>query len=390
MFEDFSFSSPSSSRPPRLTPTPTDDDKPMTDCDALISPMSSRCPSPRSFAAPRFPRSRSLYFRSPPQQQTQQAPTSVPFSAYDKHRLSIGTLTKKLHEHSIQAENTASAENGSYPASPTSPSEPQLPTPPRSSFPCNSNFPGYVLTPPDTDHDDEGYASPISPSLSGSGSASGGSPTLQSPALIPTPTSAPLDCCPDFLQPKPNTDPSPTSAFVTDQISIRTRRQHISRLQGQYTPSDIESIRRALLAAADEDMRQSRSQWNFNPNSLISEFSEACHPSSLPPTQGSRRRRTSSLQRSRVRSPVSPDSTSGPPFSGSGSGDAHQMQTRRKSMCTTSNTTSTSSRIEKSYQSSADRDRERGRGRKKSEAGLRRKSLVSAALASMIESGESI
>ncbi|KAL4994752.1 hypothetical protein BDV10DRAFT_144877 [Aspergillus recurvatus] len=383
MFEDFSFSSPSSSRPPRLTPT-DDDNKPMTDCDALISPMSSRCPSPRSFAAPRFPRSRSLYFRPPPQQQPQQAPTSVPSSAYDKHRLSIGTLTKKLHEHSIQAENT------SYPASPSSPSETLLPTPFRSSFPYNSNFPGYVLTPPDTDHDDEGYASPISPSLSGSGSISGGSPTPQSPSLIPTPTSAPLDFCPDFLQPKPNTDPSPTSASAVDQISIRTRRQHISRLQGQYTPSDIESIRRALLTAADEDMRQAQPQWNFNPNFLLSEFTEACHPSSLPPTQGPRRRRTISLQRSRVRSPVSPDSTSASPSPGSGFGDTRQIQTRRKSVCTTSTSTSTSSRIEKNYHSSADRDRERGRGRKKSEAGLRRKSLVSAALASMIESGESI
>ncbi|KAL6235907.1 hypothetical protein BDW75DRAFT_229949 [Aspergillus navahoensis] len=378
MFEDFSFSSPSSSRPPRLTPT--DDDKSMTDCDALISPMSSRCPSPRSSAAPRFPRSRSLYFRPPPQQQPQQAPTSVPFSAYDKHRLSIGTLTKKLHEHSIQAENT------SYPASPSPPSEPQLLTPPRSSFPYNSTFPGYVLTPPDTDHDDEGYVSPISPSLSGSGSVSGGSPTPQSPSLIPTPTSAPLDFCPDFLQPKPNTDP--TSASAAGQISIRTRRQYISRLQGQYTPSDIESIRRALLAAADEDMRQAQSQWNFNPNSLLSEFTEACHPSSLPPTQGPRRRQTISLQRSRVRSSVSPDSTCPCPSSGSGFGDTQQTQTRRKSMCTTS--TSTSSRIEKNYHSSADRDRERGRRRKDSEAGLRRKSLVSAALASMIGSGESI
>ncbi|KAL4908377.1 hypothetical protein BDW74DRAFT_100172 [Aspergillus multicolor] len=386
MFEDFSFSSPSSSRPPRLTPTPTDDDKPMTDCDStMISPMSSRCPSPRSFAAPRFPRSRSLYFRSPQPQQPQQAPTSVPFFAYDKHRLSISTLTKKLHEHSIQTENT------SCPTSPSSPLEPQLPTPPRSSFPFNPNFPGYVLTPPDTDLDDEGYASPISPSLSGSGSASGGSPTPLSPSLLPTPTSAPLDFCPDFLQPKPaSADLPPTSASASAadaQISIRTRRQHMSRLQGQYTSSDIESIRRALLAAADEDMRQANAnaeaQWNLNPGSLLSEFTEACHPSSLPPTQGPRRRRTISLQRSRVRSPVSPE-----PTSGSGIADTHQMQMRRKSMCTASATSS--SRIEKNYHSSSDRDRERCRGRKKSEAGLRRKSLVSAALASMIGSGESI
>ncbi|KAL4932088.1 uncharacterized protein BDV17DRAFT_214876 [Aspergillus undulatus] len=367
MFEDFSFTSPSSSRPPRLA---ADDDKPMTDCDALISPMSSRCPSPRSFSAPRFPRSRSLYFRSPQHQQQppqQQAPTSVPFSAYDSHRLSIGTLTKKLHEHSIQNSNESQA-----PPSPTSP--------PRSSYSYSSSsrhFPGYVLTPPDTDHDDEGYASPISPSTSLS-------PTPQSPSLMPCPTSAPLE-----LQ-FPDTDPfqtqtqSQSPSQAPDYTTLRTHRQTISRLQGQYqySPSDIESIRRALLSAADDEMRR-----------CTPLTTESCHPSSLPPAQEKRRRRTVSLQRSRVRSPVSPEPLLGPgspePLlgpgghaSGSGVGDT---QMRRKSMTMTTGMSGTSSsRIEKSYYSSAERERERGR--KKSEAGLRRKSLVSAALASMIES----
>ncbi|KAL4780590.1 hypothetical protein BJX76DRAFT_39503 [Aspergillus varians] len=339
MFEDFSFSSPSSSRPPRLGP---DDDKVMADSDAMISPMSSRCPSPRSFAAPRFPRSRSLYFRSPQQQPQQQPPpTSVPFSAYDNHhRLSIGTLTKKLHEHTIQNPSSATAD---YPSHPTSPSR----TPPPRSSSSSTRFPGYFLTPPDTDHDDEGYASPMSPSHSLS-------PTPQSPSLIPT--SAPLDLC----------DPDPASVPSTEPYtsSVRSRRQHMSRLQGQYTPHDLDAIRHTLLATADQETR------NFNPL-----LTEACHPSSLPPSQG-RRRRTISLQRqSRVRSPVSPE-----PAPGSG-----EIQSRRKSMCTGAGggtlAPTSSSRIEKSYQSSADRDR----GRKKSEAGLRRKSLVSAALASMIE-----
>ncbi|KAL2814898.1 hypothetical protein BDW59DRAFT_176291 [Aspergillus cavernicola] len=329
MFEDFSFSSPSSSRPPRLA---LDDDRLMTDSDSLISPMSSRCPSPRSFSAPRFPRSRSLYFRSP----QQQPPTSVPFSAYDHHRLSIGTLTKKLHEHTIQ---NPSGGHTSRAASPSST--------PRS--PYSSRFPGYVLTPPDTDHDDEGYGSPVSPSLS---------PQPQSPFL--NPTSAPLDLQSD-LQMHSDLSADPNS-------SVRTRRQHISRLQVQYTSSDLDVIRRTLLAAADDDVRK------FDPL-----LTEACHPSSLPPTQ-SRRRRTVSLQRSRVRSPVSPDAGPGPgPSSGSGSGDT---QSRRKSVSGTGALAAHSNRIEKNYQSSSNRDR------KKSEAGLRRKSVVSAALASMIENEE--
>ncbi|KAL4913786.1 hypothetical protein BDW62DRAFT_158031 [Aspergillus aurantiobrunneus] len=343
MFEDFSFSSPSSSRPPRLAP---DDDRLMTDCDSMISPLSSRCPSPRSSSAPHFPRSRSRYFRSPQHQQL--PPTSVPYDHH--HRLSIGTLTKKLHEHTIQ--NSSSTEHPSRPVSPSTP------TPPRPSF--SSRFPGYVLTPPDTDQDDEGYASPISPSQSLS-------PTPGSPSL--NPTSAP----PDLYEP----DFPPALAPPADpHVSVRSRRQHISRLQGQYTPSDLETIRRTLLATADEEMRQ------YNPL-----LTEACHPSSLPPTQGPRRRRTVSMQRpSRVRSPVSPD----PPIPNSGSG-VGDTQSRRKSMSNGASTgtggtlaPTSSSRIEKNYQTSSDRDR----GRKKSEASLRRKSMVSAALASMIENGE--
>ncbi|KAL4808227.1 hypothetical protein BDV18DRAFT_134492 [Aspergillus unguis] len=346
MFEDFSFSSPSSSRPPRL-----DDDKLMTDCDALISPMSSRCPSPRSFAAPRFPRSRSLYFRSP---QQQQPPTSVPFSAYDHHRLSIGTLTKKLHEHTIQT--TDGNSERSCPTSPTSS------TPPRSSPRLPVNFPGYVLTPPDTDtdHDDEGYASPISPL------------TPQSPSLISTPTSAPLDHpidirrqSPDLLDLPPTSGGAGTSAG-TDPFTIRSTRQNLSRIQGQYASSDIDNVRRALLAAADEEMQLRQ----YSPV-----LTESCHPSSLPPSQG-RRRKTIGSQRSRVRSPVSPD----PPIPNSGSGiGSGDVQMRRKSVGALG--TATGARIEKNKNKSL----HHGPDRKKSEAGLRRKSMVSAALASMIE-----
>ncbi|KAL4941865.1 hypothetical protein BDV06DRAFT_172299 [Aspergillus oleicola] len=364
MFEEFSFTSPSSSRPPRLG----------ADDDALISPMSSRCPSPRSLSAPRFPRSRSLYFRSPQQQQQQQpqAPTSVPFSAYDGHRLSIGTLTKKLHEHSIQSctdKIGMGKGEAQAPPSPTSPTRPGSAY--SSSTRFGSHFPGYVLTPPDTDLDDEGYASPLSPSTSLS-------PTPQSPSLMPCPTSAPAPAPAPLEPPFCDTDLSSPAGQVPDYTTLRTHRQTISRLQGQYqySPSDIESIHRALLSAADDEMRR------CNAGYLVT---ESCHPSSLPPSQERRRRRTVSLQRSRVRSPVSPEPGLGSgPASGSGVGDTG----RRKSICVPG--TGSGSKIEKHYVSSSDRDRERERGRKKSEAGLglRRKSLVSAALASMIESEE--
>ncbi|KAL4791889.1 hypothetical protein BDV19DRAFT_284817 [Aspergillus venezuelensis] len=370
MFEDFSFTSPSSSRPPRLA---ADDDRLMSDSDALISPMSSRCPSPRSFAAPRFPRSRSLYFRQPQHQQQQQpqAPTSVPFSAYDDHRLSIGTLTKKLHEHSIQsATDRIGRANSQVPPSPTSPTRPGSAYSFSTRF--GSHFPGYVLTPPDTDLDDEGYASPISPSTSLS-------PTPQSPSLMPCPTSAPAPAPAQLGPPFCETDlsPSASAAQVPDYTTLRTHRQTISRLQGQYqySPQDIDSIRRALLSAADDEMRR------CNAGYLAT---ESCHPSSLPPSQERRRRRTVSLQRSRVRSPVSPEPNLGGPASGSGVGDTG----RRKSVCVPGS--GSGSRIGKQYVSSSERDqRERERGRKKSEVvGLRRKSVVSAALASMIESEE--
>ncbi|KAI9376049.1 hypothetical protein BJX61DRAFT_7274 [Aspergillus egyptiacus] len=323
MFEDFSFSSPSSSRPPRLA---LDDDRLMTDSDSMISPMSSRCPSPRSFAAPRFPHSRSFYFRSA----QQQPPTSVPFSAYD-HRLSIGTLTRKLHEHTIQ--NPSTVEHTSRPDSPTSTSNS------RSSY--SSRFPGYVLTPPDTDHDDEGYGSPISPSLS---------PQPQSPFL--SPTSAPLDSQPD-LQIPADLSADPYSS------SVRTRRQHITRLQVQYTSSDLDAIRHALVSATDEDIRK-----------LDPLLTESCHPSSLPPPKA-RRRRTVSSQRYRVRSPVSPDAPA-----------SDDISPRRKSTCGAGTLASHSGRVEKNYQTSS------GRDRKKSEAGLRRRSVVSAALSSMMEREE--
>ncbi|KAB8079496.1 hypothetical protein BDV29DRAFT_164537 [Aspergillus leporis] len=326
MFEDFSFSSPSSTRPPRLAFD--GDDKLMVDSDSsLISPLSSRCPSPRSRTTHRIPRplprSRSSHFRSA------QPPTSVPLSAYEQHhkRLSISTLTRKLHEHTIQSANHEARFD--RPATPTSPQSIDMAT----------RFPGYFLTPPDTDQDDEGLcdsSSLTSPSLS---------PQPQSPFL--SPTSVPLVSSEPFHQ---NADLDPLSnGGIQDSWNIRAQRQNISRLQCNH--SEIEAIRHALFS---EDQKSNA----FDP--------DACHPSSIPP-QKSPRRRAATLQRNRFRPQLGPSLLDPPTTDSKG---------RRMS----SSVAVQASRIEKSYPSSSSRD-----FRKKSEQGLRRKSLVSAALASMAE-----
>jgi hypothetical protein len=254
MFEDFSFSSPSS-RPTRLALDP--EERLMVDNDSLISPLSSRCPSPQS----RFRRRRT------------QPPTSVPYP-YEAHaqtknhnRLSISTLTQKLHEHTLSPHA----------------SHPNPIAPPRT---------GYVLTPPDTDHDDD-------LSLS---SASASSPTFP-------------DADADFgLAPPPD---------------IRSQRQHISRMQ--CNESSVEAMR-----------------------SLLEEDEDECHPSSLPVRASPRRR----LARSRF----------GP------------EERRRKSSAGV-----LASRVEKGSGHHGGHGHHANAYGKRDGVGLRRKSLVSAALASMVE-----
>lgn len=245
MFEDFSFTSPSS----HANHLSFEDDRLMIDTDSLISPLSSRCPSPQSRLRNR------RNFRSQP-------PTSVPFpydDCKDSKRLSISTLTQKLHEHTL---------------SPGDRHNDRL-------SPGRRHYAGYVLTPPDTDHDDES----LSPS----------SPTFP-------------------VHPSFNED-------------IRSQRQHISRLQ--CDESEVDAMRSLIEEPGEED----------------------CHPSSLPPRH-SPRRRAATLSRSRF----------GP-----------EEERRRKSSAGV-----LASRIEKDRHG-------HGHGNGKRNEGLRRKSLVSAALASMIE-----
>lgn len=329
MFEDFSFSSPSSTR------LDADDDRVMLDCDSgLISPLSSRCPSPKSFyhrPQRSLPRPRSSLFRP----SHQQPPTSVPFPyAYDHYnkRLSITTLTKKLHEHTLNNPEFALVTDDRQPLSPTSPQSMS------DMVPGSARFPGYFLTPPDTDQDDnEGL-------YDSSSMTSSPQSTPQSPFLRPT--SVPAECMSLSSSDNRGREISPISISNQDKQSIRTKRQHMSRLQCNST-TGVDAVRRALEEEALE----------MDP--FVGE--DDCHPSSLPPQLSPPRRRA---KRTRPR----PMAASGGLYELS----VPESHARRKS----SSCGPSSHRIDKSY----------GRDlRKRSEQGLRRKSLVSAALASMAE-----
>ncbi|KAJ9481093.1 hypothetical protein VN97_g12412 [Penicillium thymicola] len=303
MFEDFSFTSPSS-RPPRLALDP--DDRLMVDSDSnLISPLSSRCPSPQSQRFRNISRSRSSHYH-----RNQQPPTSVPFPYDSDHkRLSISTLTQKLHEHTLTTPPTGDIQprNGRH-----------------TNTPGSRRYPGtgYVLTPPDTDHSDD---SGVGECLSSPSASSTTSPTFMPPDL--------LSDLPDFGLEHPfYPQPHP---YHQD---VRMQREQISRLQ--CNESEVEAMQRSLL---DEP-----------PSTPDLCDEDDCHPSSLPP-RSSPRRRAVTLARSRF----------GPEGSGEG-------RARRKS----SSAGVLASRVEKSHY---------GGFGKRNEQGLRRKSLVSAALASMVE-----
>ncbi|OQE08816.1 hypothetical protein PENVUL_c008G04236 [Penicillium vulpinum] len=313
MFEDFSFTSPSS-RPGRLALDA--DDRLMVDSDSnLISPLSSRCPSPQSQRFRNISRSRSHFHRS------QQPPTSVPFPYdSDSKRLSISTLTQKLHEHTLSTpsdpQHTHTHRDGIYTSGRHTPGRRHLGH-------------GYVLTPPDTDHSDD---SCVGDYLSSPSVSSTTSPTFNPPEDL-------LSDLPDFGLGHPFYPEPQPHAYHQD---VRMQRQQISRLQCNET--EVEAMQRSLL---DEPSPVSTSDFRDE---------DDCHPSSLPP-RSSPRRRAVTLARSRF----------GP--------EGGVEWRRRKS----SSGAVLASRVEKSHYAFAG---------KRNEPGLRRKSLVSAALASMVENDD--
>ncbi|OJD11797.1 hypothetical protein ACJ73_09466 [Blastomyces percursus] len=117
MFEDFSFTSPRRKNRDSLIPS-YDEDMEIACEDHLISPFSSRSPSPvprcrNSKDHPLLPRHPRHSFQLGP------APTSIPYNYGDRHRLSIRTLTKKLNAQSL--DNDANSDSDIGPTLPVTP-----------------------------------------------------------------------------------------------------------------------------------------------------------------------------------------------------------------------------------------------------------------------------
>ncbi|KAJ5900270.1 uncharacterized protein N7473_004340 [Penicillium subrubescens] len=233
MFEDVSFPSPSSpsSRPTHLTVD--GDDRLMGDCNSmLISPLSSRS---------RFTNCRSQ----------QQPLASIPFP-YEPKRLSISTLTQRLHEHTLQAPSGGETSDQGRPR--------------HDRAWLSSQYFDDVLTPPDVGHDENRHCHP---SLS--------------PCSNSSPTTIPLEF-PSLDRPDcPN-----LTIIRPDHFRIRMERQHISHIQ--CIEGDIDSICRNILA---DD--------SFYPDGLRE---DDYHPSSLPP-RSSPRQSPATLHRSRFGPPDS-------------------------------------------------------------------------------------
>lgn len=323
MFEDFSFSSPSSNG--SLCLAIDTEDRNMTDCDSMVSPLSSRCPSPPTFyRVPRpLSRHKSSHFRPLP-------PTSNPYDS--KRRLSITTLTQKLHAHTL-AHNDGQEQSEDHAVSPSSSTF-------ESEGPGSAKYAGYVLTPPDTDHDDEGYDETSS-------LASLSYPSPHSPFL--SPTSVPCEYLPSDTNIESSSDVE--KGMGDGHLHVRLQRQRISRLQCNAM-SGVDAIKLALLA--EEERRH------------LESLGEDCHPSSLPPLSPPGRR-GSAFARNRFRR----ESVLGSSCDRSGA----DAKGRRRSAAIPGSTLS--HRIDKGHYQVAGRDL-----RQKSDQELRRKSVVCAALES--------
>ncbi|KAK2784124.1 hypothetical protein FQN52_009289 [Onygenales sp. PD_12] len=319
MFEDFSFSSP-----PKgdrgLSANHCGDM--LLDCDSnLVSPLSSRCPSPVLFPRsskdhPLFPRRSRSHFKLAP------APTSIPYSYSDKHRLSIGTLTKKLNAQSLENDGSSDSDEGrNFPI-----------TPPRS---AHIDIPSIWL--------ENGPLSPLDIDR-------------DSAFSDPSPTSTPRfpsSRNPSFSAgsnpPYPDHARSSISQDSEQYSSLRQHRENISLLQ--CTASTVaETVRIALLL---ED------NGHLSPN----EIDDDRHPSSLPPLPVSRKR----LPFNHNQKNPDRSSTSEPP----------QRSNISSGM---------GNKVEKSRHSPQNSSYNAGfRKAGKSPQGLRRRSLVLAAVTAMVE-----
>ncbi|KKZ60890.1 hypothetical protein EMCG_00651 [[Emmonsia] crescens] len=247
MFEEFSFSSPRREDRGTLKPKHNED---MVACDSnLISPLSSRCPSPVPFRRsskdhPLFPRhSRQTFTLAP-------APTSIPYNYSDRHRLSIGTLTKKLNAQSL--DNDASSDSDEGPTLPI--------TPPRI---AHTDMPSIWLE-----------NEPLSPPYreqDGNSSWTGPSPT-STPRFTDS-RRPPLSRANNQLY---STHYTPINTDQEQFSSLRQHRENLSLLQ--CTAKTVaETVRIALLLEENDRL-------------CFNEINEDRHPSSLAHLPTSRKR----------------------------------------------------------------------------------------------------
>lgn len=341
MFEGFSFSTPSAARPV----CPADgDDQVMVDCaSTMISPLSSRCPSPSSMPVRSRPlsQSHSPYLRRP------LPPTSMPGSHEKYHRrISVGMLTEKLRVHTLESDSSDAVHqhHDDHIQPPLSPISPTLSPTPSGAGSAYSSF--SLLTPPE-DHEDEGYDEPVYHDPFRPHSR----PSFLYPTSVPS------------VRRSVSTPEDLSLGYRDEQHrTIRLHRQRLSRAQCS-APTGVDSIRLALLE--EEAARQT----------LDSGTGGDCHPSSLPPELSPPRRRASLVHRTPRYRPVSGSGL----CSGSRERSPTDSTTRRKSSSAAS--FSSASKVGKArshHQGSSTRGLFLRKMR--SEQTLGRKSLVDAAL----------
>ena len=242
MFENFSFA-----------PSSTGRVMPDHDSDGLISPLSSRCPSPKSFDVhqpAQIRPSRASIFRSSSHHLVP-APTSVPCDYHDrrhypycKPRLSISTLTRKLHEHTL--DNAQGTDN------PTSV--------PGYTWATEDDMQAYFITPPDTDDDGASSMASLSPRTPSFG------------RLTPPPTT------PD------------------NQQRVRAGRQYMSRLQCGFRTAADAAQHVLEMEQEEEDEEEEEKKSMSRRASAAAPFDpfceNECHPSSIPARLGPRHRKS--------------------------------------------------------------------------------------------------
>lgn len=343
MFEDFSFPSPSSNDSLRV-PGFGDDDGFLHCESTLVSPLSSRCPSPRlrpkDYSSRITKRSRSPFLLGSP-------PTSIPPSYVDQHRLSIGTLTRKLNAQSLEQQDPSSDSDDGR----------GCPLTPRSAY----LEPGGPT-----------WAADRKPSIGFISPQYGDKPYGHAPSYLDvSPTSTPRTSTDRrYSQPAPcipscTSTPHITSTPRQGSIEISQRRPSLGSLRSQReklsilqcaTMSVADTVRLAQILDEDERFHLGDDYLN-----------DGQHPSSIPPSRTpSRRRQQQQTQSQQSQQQKRTDLSKG---------------SNSSKLCAA---TAGKSKVDKSYNYNDRRSARNGPN------GLRRRSLVLAAVTAVLEAENSV